>query len=522
MKMNRTVTILVLAGVLMLLVMCVAAFVTFSGMANREQYAVNRQFTVEMPVVDSANITDLTGDGQRDLFLQNQSSLQVLDGQGNVLLSQSFPPPIVTTLGDVTGDGLPDILVYSGSPAQLTLLTGLGEVLWQQSLVGVASPGRAAALDFEDDRRSEFVIGDQGGHLVALSADGATLWKYTLSGSGAIRGLDDVATPEGDLVAAGLEGGLVVVLGENGNELWRAEAGGGLRRLRAFPLDNPLNSLVFIGGVDGTLSVREGATGREVWSVRVGQAVNEIRPVEIDGDPATTEVMVGGKDGGLWAYSQTGQPLWRGFLNDKVNELASLNSADLGGAVVVAGDDTGRVGFFGSDGTQLAGLEANGSVSRLDVGKLGDVLGVVVADSRQASFYTVTKEQAPIWFTPLLAGLIACVVIAGVAFALASLKPAPTVAVSAQAMTVEAQKARRRMLHESLHDLKAMESRGEVSGEAYLARMKTLRGQLAGVNEALIKLGEPIQPETITCPNCNGTLELGTDRCEYCGQIVIV
>jgi hypothetical protein len=73
-----------------------------------------------------------------------------------------------------------------------------------------------------------------------------------------------------------------------------------------------------------------------------------------------------------------------------------------------------------------------------------------------------------------------------------------------------------------LSDLKKMQGRSEVSGDAYLARLKELRQQLAGVNAALITLGEPIKVETFSCPHCGGSLELGSDRCEFCGQVVIV
>jgi len=93
--------------------------------------------------------------------------------------------------------------------------------------------------------------------------------------------------------------------------------------------------------------------------------------------------------------------------------------------------------------------------------------------------------------------------------------------ISAEQMTVEAQKARRIMLHESIDDLKRMKGAGEIPPDAYLARMKDLRAQLADAEASLIKLGVPLQAETIKCPNCGGMLQLGTDRCEYCGQTVI-
>ena len=48
-----------------------------------------------------------------------------------------------------------------------------------------------------------------------------------------------------------------------------------------------------------------------------------------------------------------------------------------------------------------------------------------------------------------------------------------------------------------------------------------LRADLAE-NEAAFKAqGYPIKVETIQCPNCGGTLELGMDKCEYCGQVLL-
>ena len=60
----------------------------------------------------------------------------------------------------------------------------------------------------------------------------------------------------------------------------------------------------------GRLYALEGSTGKLLWSATVGQAVTEIRLAELDGDPGTREVVAGGKNGGVWAYSQTGARLF--------------------------------------------------------------------------------------------------------------------------------------------------------------------------------------------------------------------
>ena len=520
---NRNLIIIVVAVILMIAVLGCAVFVTVSGLAEREKFDVNTIWKAPIGGALSVNVTDLTGDGERDVFAQTERSFSVLDSGGQIIFEKGYDQPIATTQGDVNGDSVPDIVVFSwdGAQAHITAFTGQGDVLWDDSLPNVTVPSRIVTLDFENDRRNELVVGDLSGQLIALSEERAISWDYSdLFGSN-LRGLDELQTPAGDIVVGGDENGSVVAINRAGEILWTAEAPFGLRRLRAFPIGGPLQGRVLVGGVDGVLTVYDG-NGQALWNTNVGQAVNETRPVEIDGDPATTEILVGGKDGGVWAFSQDGQRLWSDSMSEKVNEVVWFNSEAAGGPVVVVGDDNGSVKMYRADGSTLTSFSVSGLVSRLDVGKLGDVSGFLVADSSGLTLHTLEAVSAPFWYSPILAGVIACGVIAVVAYVIAQIKPAPTLRVTAAEMSVEAQRARRRMLHESIDDLQQIRDRGEVTGESYLARLKELRGQLAEVNGALITLGEPIKVETFACPHCGGSLNLGSDRCEFCGQVVIV
>jgi outer membrane protein assembly factor BamB len=522
MKSNRTLITIILAIALMVVVMVCAAGITFSGLAGREKVSAEKGWNTPANIANSINITDLTGDKQRDVFAQDSFGLKVLDGQANVLVDKLLPQPLAASLGDVNSDGTPDIVAYFKNGDQPTVIafTGQDELLWEQTYANLGRPGRAAAVDFDNNRQSEIVVADESGQVLALSAQGGELWRYAMPAGTILRGLDNAPTVEGDIVIVGGEDGLVVAINKQGRELWRTTAGGGLRRVRAFPLGGPQEGRVFVGSVGGRLSVHRPTDGQELWSANLGQAVNEIRPAEVDGDPATTEIVVGGKDGGVWAFDQNGRQLWSASVSDKVNEVRGFN-LEGGSPVILVGDDTGKVTVYSQNGLYLTSIDMSGSIGRIEVGKLADN-GFIVADPKEMAFYTVATTTAPFWYSPLLAGVLACGVIAVVAFIVASVKPAPTLRVSAEGMTVEAQKARRRMLHESIADLNKIRDRGEVSGEAYLARIRDLREQLAEVNAALIKLGEPIKPETFACPNCGGPLELGTDRCEFCGQVVIM
>ena len=67
-----------------------------------------------------------------------------------------------------------------------------------------------------------------------------------------------------------------------------------------------------------------------------------------------------------------------------------------------------------------------------------------------------------------------------------------------------------------------------ISGERNLldveelsSNMKRLRSDLADNETAYKTAGHPIKIETFACPHCGGTLELGMDKCEYCGQVIL-
>ena len=63
--------------------------------------------------MQSMKIIDLTGDGQNDLFLQNETSFKIVDADGKELQAQNFNTPLATTMGDVNGDGVEDVIVFA-------------------------------------------------------------------------------------------------------------------------------------------------------------------------------------------------------------------------------------------------------------------------------------------------------------------------------------------------------------------------------------------------------------------------
>ena len=124
-------------------------------------------------------------------------------------------------------------------------------------------------------------------------------------------------------------------------------------------------------------------------------------------------------------------------------------------------------------------------------------------------------------YTPLVVGLIVSAFILVIAAILASIPPKPEMKVSFEDKSRESLEAERRMLKESIADVERLRKSGEMTGDAYLARLKRLRSDLADNEAAFKTAGYQIKVETFQCPNCGGTLELGMDKCEYCGQVIL-
>ena len=250
-----------------------------------------------------------------------------------------------------------------------------------------------------------------------------------------------------------------------------------------------------------------------------------MREVELNGDPSSREIVAGGKDGGVWAFSfdgTTAAQLWSGSLSDKVTEISGLDINEDGKQEAVIGDDQGNVAIFTDNGSRNNLPKHSSGITRIDIGKLGAERYVVIADGSEVQTNKVNFNSIPgFQYTPLIVGLIVSAIILIIAAILASIPPKPEMKVSFQDKSKESLEAQRRMLKESIADVERLRKSGEVTGDAYLARLKRLRGDLAENETAYKTAGYPIKVETFQCPNCGGTLELGMDKCEYCGQVIL-
>jgi outer membrane protein assembly factor BamB len=515
---SRAKTTIVLAAVAVAVVMSVALLMTFGGSAPAK-YATPTVWSQPMSKVQSMKIIDLTGDGQNDLFLQNETSFKVVDANGKELQMESFNPPLATTMGDVNGDGVEDVVAFAPGGKHTVSVFSQNEMLWNWPVEPVGNPARAAVVRFPEG--TQVIAGDDRGQLVSLNKEGQEVWRTNLSSGDTIRGLDDALIDGKLYLAAANHDGHVALYDARGQALWTYSAGT-LRRLRAYDLNGDGHGEILLGGDGARLIMLDAATGLERFNQALGQTITEIREAEINGEPSSREFVVGGKNGGVWAYTAAGEQLWSNNVDDKVTEIAALDVDKDGADETIIGDESGGVALFAGKTGERFGLEGHpGAIMRIDTEKFGDGRKVVVADDSQVSVYSIEKENAPFFYSPLVVGLLISAAIIAAAWFIASMPQKPAEKIAIEDQSVAGLQAQRRMLHESIADVERMKQAGEVPPEAYAARLKELRAELADNDAALKKAGVKIQVETFKCPNCGGSLPLGVDKCDYCGQVVI-
>jgi putative pyrroloquinoline-quinone binding quinoprotein len=519
--MSRKIIPFVVAFVLVCLVMAVSAVFAFSGAVTADKFGGDVTWSQPYSTAESMKVINLMGDEQDELFIQNTSNITIFDGNGNTLLSQEYQYP-KTTLGDVDGDNREDIVVfYLGDLGYAVDVISNGNISTLAEGLNIGLPARVIVVRFASG--PQVVLGDSVGRLLALSLDGQPLWDY-LVGSEEIRGMDDARINGQVHLAAASHSGEVAILDSGGKAVWNTSQES-LRRMRTFDLNSDGNSEVITGGEYGAFFIYSAADGSTLFDNPLGQAVSEVREVELNGDPSSREIVAGGKDGGVWAFSfngTTASQMWSGSLSDKVTEISGIDIDGDGAEEAVIGDESGNVAVFTGSGSRNNLETHNTGITRIDVGKLNGERYVVIADGSKVDVDKVNFSSIPgFQYTPLVVGVIISAVILLIAAILASIPKKPELKVSFQDKSRESLEAERRMLKESIADVERLRKSGEVMGDAYLARLKRLRGDLAENETAFKTAGFPIKIETIQCPNCGGTLELGMDKCEYCGQVLL-
>ena len=524
--MRHTITVASVALILFVLIGSVV--LQLSGAMPRAQ--VNQQRIRDAPIaggeVETLKLIDLTGDGQDEIFAQTPSQVVVFSSEGQTLFSQNLSNA-KSTMGDLDGNGVEDFALAEpqGSSLKVVAYIGDGGRLWENIVPDVGAPTRGLTLDFEGDGKREVIFGTDAGVLVVLQGDtGGLCWLYSFPSDTPenlyVRGTDD-AWQAGDVYLAGaIYGGHVILLDGTGISVWEILFPDELRRLRAYDMDGDGTSEILLGGLNGLVWMVSAAGGNNLlWQASIGSRVNEARFLELDGDPTQTEVAVGGKNGGVSAYDVAGTTLWRRMVTGKVRELATLDIDDDGqNELLVAAEKVYLLD--GRTGDTLSTFSV-GAPPNLDTGDFGGEQGYVADTGGKLSVFQVGHKPLPWWSSPISVGLLLALIIAVVSVVLARFDWEKEKVYSVQGQSLEALRAKKRMLRDVLDDAQRVYADGQISAQLYLEKSRQEREQLAAVEEEILKIDPNYKPEVFRCPACGGPVEIGMDQCPYCNHVLL-
>ena len=279
--------------------------------------------------------------GPEIVIAANGDALYVLDHDGRLLFTDPIGGnfPTVPTLADISGDGIPDILMAQDRTLTAYDYFNGGNILWTRSHTYTGFYGQAFGAPAVADIDGKQPGGDDGpevvinwGHYIdVLDADGTFLWHYNTNNNNYRRPSPiTIADVDGDneieiLTASARQSGFLVfehtlfALKADGSLLWQQSMGDTSASASGVATQD-LNGdgiwEVIWNGLNEGFTVMNGPDGEKLFNeefTESGTIVDYPAVGDVDGD-GYAEIVTGGRNGlfvlghdQVWAMSR---PLW--------------------------------------------------------------------------------------------------------------------------------------------------------------------------------------------------------------------
>ncbi|MEO0020225.1 MAG: PQQ-binding-like beta-propeller repeat protein [candidate division WOR-3 bacterium] len=299
-------------------------------------------------------ISDLNDDGCGDALLGTawggRTVFAISGRDGNVLWSyNTYNDSIasgwvycVSSLADVNGDSLPEVLAATGTNCQTVFcFSGAdGSIIWRfyaQDALGSV----CAIRDVNGDGYEDVIAGAWGNsrdkHIYCISGNSRgnqpqVIWSYEAAGDVyCVRTIVDINRSGKDDVLASTWGNYIYCLeGGTGQLIWRTDIGTyGMRIELLDDINGDSIPEVIVGSWNNAIILLNGRNGEQIWQRPVGNDVWTVYPIgDVNGD-GKQDVLGGCGDGNVYCVDGlTGAIIWNYSTGGWVNSVRSISDVN--------------------------------------------------------------------------------------------------------------------------------------------------------------------------------------------------
>ncbi len=309
-------------------------------------------------------IADVDGDGIQDVIMATTGgTVLAIDIRGHVKWQYDVHHTISNPVC-IAGTPL-KVFVLTNPGGVVCIDAKKGEKLWEYNMPagfiwGATAP---AAADIDGNGTTEIIVADRGGHLAAITEEGATLWKTDYKeGFRTAPALADL-DGDGDLkIIIGTEKKLLVCFSNKGKELWHSGDNPSGSSPEVYDLDDDGKPEILTGTREGVLVCNSG--GQPLWSHKInGEVHDAITAVDINND-SKKEVIIVDLRGNIACLSHDGHLQWTASVPERARRSPTIGDIDGDGKTeIIVGSYAGILSIFDIDGNLKEEVQLQGGMN---------------------------------------------------------------------------------------------------------------------------------------------------------------
>jgi len=324
---RRHMPFLCVVGALVALAMLGAVAVYSDGTALdlRLLWSVN----TNTALYTAGTVADINGDGLGEILLAGYNSIIAYDGDGKRLWEWATTPRFCTYPAVLLRKGAPALIYAADNAGNLVCLDGAGKEVWHARLNGPSNWSATVVCDINGDGKPEVIQTDEKGTVWAFDAlSGKPLWQ-TATGEGigaspSVGDLDGDGKPE---VAVVTNDGFAVALSGDGAIMWRSQMGRELYSAPVIFTASDGSGRVAFGSGDGEFFCLD-SKGDTLWHRPMGGSMDSsvsVGDIDMDG---RADIFLVTQEGAIVRLDEEGNTIWSLDMHMRTDASGAIADVD--------------------------------------------------------------------------------------------------------------------------------------------------------------------------------------------------